>query len=278
MPELPEVETVRRDLEEQTLHQPIASVEVLLDRTIASPSVEEFCQRLVGQSLVAWYRRGKYLLGELESGDRLGVHLRMTGQLLWMGSCEEQVHKHTRVRFTLANGCELRFNDQRTFGQMWLVPTDVPDPEVMCGLAKLGPEPLEPEFSDTYILNALKKSRKPIKNALLDQKLVAGVGNIYADEALFLSQIHPQTPCNRIGKSRAAKLREAVVKVLSDSIAQRGTTFSNYRDLGGVNGNYLGQAWVYSRDGEDCRRCGSTIERIKLAGRSAHFCPSCQLK
>ena len=276
MPELPEVETVRRDLEEQTLHQPIASVEVLLHRTIASPAVPGFCQRLVGQSWVAWHRRGKYLLGELASGDRLGVHLRMTGQFLWMGSCYEPVHKHTRVRFELANGCELRFNDQRTFGQMWLVPHGLPDWEVIAGLAKLGPEPLESEFSKTYLLTALKKSRKPIKNALLDQKLVAGVGNIYADEALFLSQIHPQTPCDRVKQPQAVKLREAIVQVLRDSIAQRGTTFSTYRDLGGVNGNYLGQAWVYSRTGEDCRRCGCAIERIKLAGRSAHFCPSCQ--
>ena len=278
MPELPEVETVRRDLEEQTLHQAIASVEVLLDRTIAAPSVAEFCQRLVGQQLVAWHRRGKYLLGELASGDRLGVHLRMTGQLLWMGSCEEPVHRHTRVRMAIANGCELRFNDQRTFGQMWLIPQHLPDAEVMTGLAKLGPEPLEPEFSEEYFRKALKKSRKPIKNALLDQKLVAGVGNIYADEALFLSGIHPQTPCDRIKKPQAISLRAAVVQVLSDSISQRGTTFSNYRDLGGVNGNYLGQAWVYGRAGEDCRRCGGAIERLKLAGRSAHFCPNCQPK
>ena len=278
LPELPEVETVRRDLEEQTLHQSIAAVDVLLDRTVASPSVADFCQTLVGQKLVAWHRRGKYLLGELESGDRLGVHLRMTGQLLWMGSSDEPVHKHTRVRFEMINGCELRFNDQRTFGQMWLVPAGLPDAEVMTGLAKLGPEPLEAEFSDDYILKALAKSRKPIKNALLDQKLAAGVGNIYADEALFLSQIHPQTPCDRIKTHKAIALRAAVVKVLSDSITQRGTTFSNYRDLGGVNGNYLGQAWVYSRNGEECRHCGATIERIKLAGRSAHFCPNCQSK
>ncbi|WP_017327119.1 DNA-formamidopyrimidine glycosylase [Synechococcus sp. PCC 7336] len=276
MPELPEVETVRRDLERSTLHQTIASVEVLLDRTIAHPSPADFCSRLSGQQLVDWQRRGKYLLGELSSGDRLGVHLRMTGQLLWLESSDEPVHKHTRVRMAIAQGRELRFNDCRTFGQIWLVPSGIPTATIVTGLAKLGPEPLSPEFSEEYFYQQLQTSRRPIKNALLDQRLVAGVGNIYADEALFLAQTHPQTPCDRFTRPWSAQLRACLIQVLSDSIEQRGTSFSSYRDLGGVNGNYLGHAWVYSRKGKPCRRCDGEIVRIKLAGRSAHFCPNCQ--
>ena len=276
MPELPEVETVRRDLETYTLNQAIRSVEVLLERTVAYPSVPEFCEGLVGQHLEGWYRRGKYLLGRLSNGDRLGVHLRMTGQMLWYDK-SEPVHKHTRVRLAIANGCELRFDDMRTFGQMWLIPARLGDSDVVTTLGTLGPEPLEAQFTTTYFHKRLQRSTRPIKNALLDQRLVAGIGNIYADESLFLSGIHPQTPCNRLSRGAADKLRQAIVKVLSDSIAMRGTTFSNYRDLEGVNGNYLGRAWVYSRTGDECRQCGTAIERIKMAGRSSHFCPSCQV-
>lgn len=277
MPELPEVETVRRDLERVSLHQAIASVEVLLDRTIASPSPQEFCDRLAGRHLRAWQRRGKYLLGQLDDGAWLGVHLRMTGQLLWSETSDVPLEKHARLRLFVNNGAELRFIDQRTFGKVWLVPADVEVSEVMTGLANMGPEPLEGDFTDEYFIQKLATSTRPIKNALLDQRLVAGIGNIYADEALFLSGIHPLYPCDRLAVAQISELRSCLVQVLEESLSQRGTTFSAFRDLSGVNGNYLGQARVYSRKGEPCRHCASgIIERIKLAGRSAHFCPVCQ--
>lgn len=277
MPELPEVETVRRDLEQVSLHQPIASVEVLLDRTIASPSPQDFRDRLVSRKLDAWHRRGKYLLGKLDNGGWLGVHLRMTGQLFWLDTCESPLEKHARVRFLMQNGAELRFIDQRTFGKVWWVAPDVELSDVITGLTHMGPEPLESEFTDEYFRNKLRRSARPIKNALLDQKLVAGIGNIYADEALFLSGIHPQQRCDRLSATKISTLRSSLVRVLQESLSQRGTTFSSYRDLSGVNGNYLGQARVYSRKGEPCRQCKTgTIERMKLAGRSAHFCPNCQ--
>ncbi|MEN9260221.1 MAG: DNA-formamidopyrimidine glycosylase [Thermostichus sp. HHBFW_bins_43] len=275
MPELPEVETVRQDLQRLTLGSRVIAVEVLLPRTIAYPAVEAFGQGLVGSRFTRWQRRGKYLLGSLDSGASLGVHLRMTGQLLWLeGSAP--LSAYTRVRLGMEGGHDLRFVDQRTFGQMWWVPPGVPPEQVIPTLQTLGPEPFAEAFSDEYLQAALQRSRRPIKSALLDQRLVAGVGNIYADEALFLSGLHPLTPAARLSEEAIARLREALVRVLQAGLEQRGTTLRDYRDLRGLNGNYQGQAWVYSREGDPCRVCGRPIQRLKLAGRSAHFCPHCQ--
>jgi formamidopyrimidine-DNA glycosylase len=275
VPELPEVETVRLGLNQVTLRQPIHSGEVLLERTIAAPDPSAFLKQLQDSAIVIWHRYGKYLLAELDSGAYLGVHLRMTGQLLWMDQAEP-LQKHTRVRLFFDRNRELRFVDQRTFGQMWYVPPACDPKTVMTGLQNLGPEPFSEAFSDRYLIEQLKGRQRPIKNALLDQSLVAGVGNIYADEALFLSGIHPTTLCAKLSQSKIKQLRENVIRVLQDSIAARGTSFSDFRDVSGVNGNYGGIAWVYGRDGEACRTCQTIVERVKLAGRSAHFCPTCQ--
>jgi formamidopyrimidine-DNA glycosylase len=275
VPELPEVETVRRDLQCLTLGLRILAAEVLLPRTLAYPGKEEFAQGLSGAYLTQWQRRGKYLLGSLDSGAVLGVHLGMTGQLLWVqGSAP--LPAHTRVRLRLEQGWELRFVDPRTFGQMWLVPAGVEPEAVITALQRLGPEPFSPAFSETYFQAALRKSRRPIKAALLDQSLLAGVGNIYADEALFLSGIHPLTPASQLSDAAKSCLREALIRVLQAGLEQRGTTLRDYRDLRGLNGNYQGQAWVYGREGDPCRLCGTPIQRIKLASRSAYFCPHCQ--
>jgi formamidopyrimidine-DNA glycosylase len=280
MPELPEVETVRRGLTQLTLQAEIERVEVLLDRTVAYPESAAFASGLVGMTIVAWRRRGKYLLGQLERdglpGGYLGVHLRMTGQLLWVKS-EIPLAKHTRVRLWVRGGRELRFVDTRSFGQMWWVPADRPPEAVMTTLKTLGPEPLEAEFSLGYFVDRLHRSQRIIKTALLDQRLVAGVGNIYADESLFLSGIHPEQRCNQLNALAIAALHRSLIQVLQDSIGAGGTTFSDFRDLKGLNGNYGGQAWVYGRKGEACRHCGTAIERLKLGGRSSHFCPSCQI-
>ncbi|MGQ9838226.1 MAG: DNA-formamidopyrimidine glycosylase [Cyanobacteriota bacterium] len=275
MPELPEVETVRQDLQGLTLKLVVLKVEVLLPRTIAYPEVDSFQQGLIGACFTGWQRRGKYLLGSLDSGAILGVHLRMTGQMLWLkGSVP--LSAYTRVRLSLEEGWDLRFVDQRTFGQMWLVPAGVAPEQVITTLQRLGPEPFSPAFSHEYLQRALERSKRPIKTALLDQTLVAGVGNIYADEALFLSGIHPTTPAFQLSSTAIARLRETLVRVLQAGLAQRGTTLRDYRDLNGLNGNYQGQAWVYGRAGDPCRVCSTPIQRLKLAGRSAHFCPHCQ--
>lgn len=282
MPELPEVETVRRGLNQMTLSQTIVGGEVLLQRTLAYPfSIAEFYQGVTGTAIAQWHRRGKYLLAELvhpqdsTAGGWLGVHLRMTGQLLWVNP-DDPIQKHTRVRIFLENNRELRFVDQRTFGQMWWVPPDLEISTIITGLKQLGPEPFSPEFSVEYLTQHLQKSNRSIKTALLDQTIVAGVGNIYADEALFLSGIPPITPCTALTSDQIQKLQSNIMEVLKNSIEQGGTTIRNFLNVEGINGNYGGTAWVYNRKGEPCRRCGTQIERLKLAGRSTHFCPQCQ--
>ncbi len=199
----------------------------------------------------------------------------MTGQLLWLTQ-DQPLHKHTRVRLFFGEKQELRFVDQRTFGQMWYVPGDVAVESIITGLAKLAVDPFSPEFTVAYFADKLKKSRRPIKTGLLDQSMVAGLGNIYADEALFKSGILPTTLCTELQLPQIELLRTAIIQVLSASIAVGGTTFSNFLSVKGVNGNYGGEAWVYNRTGEPCKVCGNVIGRIKLGGRSSHFCSQCQ--
>ncbi|MEH1908422.1 MAG: DNA-formamidopyrimidine glycosylase [Nostoc sp.] len=286
MPELPEVETVRRGLNQLTLNQEITGGDVLLDRTIAYPfSVAEFVDGIkknaypggVGAAIATWHRRGKYLLAELSPSSTgwLGVHLRMTGQLLWLHR-DEPLHKHTRVRLFFGDQQELRFVDQRTFGKIWWVPPGVAVESIMTGLAKLAADPFSPEFTVEYLALKLQNRRRPIKTALLDQSVVAGLGNIYADEALFKSGILPETLCIDLQLKQIERLRTAIIQVLETSIEAGGTTFSNFLNVQGTNGNYGGVAWVYNRAGEPCRVCGTEIQRIRLAGRSSHFCPQCQ--
>ncbi|MEM8605199.1 MAG: DNA-formamidopyrimidine glycosylase [Cyanobacteria bacterium P01_H01_bin.121] len=289
MPELPEVETVRRGLQRHTLNANIIGGEVLLERTIAHPpAVRQFIDQLTGCQLQDWQRRGKYLLAQLTQSQKpagwLGVHLRMTGQLFWLAK-ETPLQSHTRVRLfceqaspaqPAPNHYELRFVDIRTFGQMWWVPPETPPEKVITGLQALGPEPFSADFSVAYFQQRLQRSRRPIKTALLDQAIVAGLGNIYADESLFLSQIHPTKLTHTLKPRDVQKLHQAIQHVLRESIEHGGTTLRDFRDLQGVNGNYGGVARVYHRTGEPCLTCQTPIERIKLAGRSTHFCPRCQ--
>jgi formamidopyrimidine-DNA glycosylase len=289
MPELPEVETVRRGLNQLTLNQEITGGDVLLDRTIAYPfSASEFVDGIknnaypggVGAAIALWHRRGKYLLAELtpsspSSPAWLGVHLRMTGQLLWVHR-DEPLHKHTRVRLFFGDQQELRFVDQRTFGKMWWVPPGVAVESIITGLAKLAADPFSLEFTVEYLASKLQNRRRPIKTALLDQSVVAGLGNIYADEALFKSGILPETLCTNLHLEQIERLRTAIIQVLETSIEAGGTTFSNFLNVKGINGNYGGLALVYNRAGEPCRVCDTTIMRIRLGGRSSHFCPKCQ--
>lgn len=281
MPELPEVETVRRGLEQRTRGFHIQRVEVLRSRAIASPpEPSAFVSALEQCRVGPWHRRGKYLLAHLETGDGeaaglWGVHLRMTGQFLWLEQASDPC-PHTRVRIWDGVGRELRFVDTRSFGQMWWVPPDVEPSRVITGLARLGPEPFDDHFSPDHLIQRLRGSCRPIKSALIDQSLVAGVGNIYADESLFLARIRPDQPSGRLRRRQLTALRDAVVEVLAASIGAGGTTFSDFRDLSGTNGNYGGQAWVYRRSGQPCRRCGTPIRRDRIAGRSSHWCPTCQ--
>ncbi len=276
MPELPEVETVRRGLNKLTIKQTVEGGEVLLQRTLAYPLFhEQFLSNLLGNSIESWERRGKYLLARLSSGSWLGVHLRMTGQLLWVNQ-DTPLQKHTRIRLFFPDSQELRFIDTRTFGKFWLVPSDVAPETIITGLQKLGLEPFAPKFTPEYLAEKINQRRRPIKTLLLEQNIVAGMGNIYADEALFKSGIKPNTLGIDLQSTQIQQLHSAIVEVLQTAIDKGGTTFSDFLNLLGVNGNYGDAAWVYGRKGEPCRVCGTPIEKIKLSGRSCHFCPSCQ--
>ena len=280
MPELPEVETVRRGLELQTQGFVVARVEVHRARAIASPATPAaFAAALSGAEVGLWQRRGKYLMGGLSrqgvDAGTWGVHLRMTGQFLWIDT-PRPVCSHTRVQMFNLEGQELRFIDIRSFGQMWWVPPGQPVDSVITGLQRLGPEPFSDSFTANYLRQRLRGSSRPIKSALLDQALVAGVGNIYADESLYAAGILPHTPSSQLKPAQLEHLRRALVEVLETSIGAGGTTFSDFRDLTGSNGNYGGVAWVYRRGGEPCRRCHTPIRREKLGGRSSHWCPNCQ--
>jgi formamidopyrimidine-DNA glycosylase len=309
VPELPEVETICRGLNQATLDREMLGGDVLLNSTIArSISATDFLTKLKGKSIARWYRRGKYLLAELSQfpeGERekgkggefrdqtprssslpssfllpskagwLGVHLRMTGQLLWVNR-SEPLQKHARVRLFFEGNQELRFVDQRTFGQMWYVPAETEVSSTVIGLKLLGPEPFSDEFTTEYLTRKLHRRARPIKTALLDQALIAGLGNIYADETLFLSGVMPTTLCADLTAEQIGRIHTAIIQVLQKAIESGGTTFSNFLNVQGVNGNYGGVAWVYNRAGQPCRTCSTTIERIKLAGRSTHFCPACQ--
>jgi len=279
VPELPEVETVRLGLVRQLQGFKIARVDVLRASAIANPALPSlFSRGLEGCLVQGWRRRGKYLLASLSRGNEAGhwvVHLRMTGQFLWL---EEPCPPcpHTRVRMWGQGGQELRFVDVRSFGQMWWIPPGLPVEQLVPGLARLGPEPFSEDFDAEYLAQRLHRSQRAIKTALLDQTLVAGVGNIYADESLFNAGIRPQTVAGQLSLEQLGRLREALVTVLRVSIGAGGTTFSDFRDLSGRNGNYGGMAWVYRRGGQPCRQCGTPINRDKLAGRSSHWCSHCQ--
>ncbi len=281
MPELPEVETVRKGLEKLLNNFYIETIEVLKERSIASiGGSSNFINNIKNSYLGTWERRGKYLIGSLltKEKDRKGylvVHLRMTGQFKLI---EKQILpcKHTRVRFFEKGGKELRFIDIRNFGQMWFVPSSKSVPEIVNGIKRLGPEPFSADFNSRYLKDYLKRKTRSIKSALLDQATVAGVGNIYADETLFDAGINPKTESKNLKINELKRLCNSLVKILSISIGEGGTTFSDFRDLEGISGNYGGQAWVYRRTGKSCKKCGEKILREKICGRSTHWCPNCQ--
>jgi len=287
---------VRRGLERQTLGLCIERVQVLRSRAVAfPPDPELFALALKHCRIEQWHRRGKYLYAALrdpqgDPGGYWGVHLRMTGQFHWITPPDSQSSEagqggersqpppctHTRVRIWASNGAELRFIDTRSFAQMWWVPPGEAIETVITGLGRLGPEPFDPAFSASHMKARLQGSKRSIKAALLDQSLVAGVGNIYADESLFAAGINPHTPSGRVSRAALERLHKALVEVLEASIGAGGTTFSDFRDLTGSNGNYGGQACVYRRTGLPCPRCGTPIQRDRLGGRSTHWCRRCQ--
>jgi len=292
LPELPEVETVRRGLEKKLDNFIIKKVEVCRDTTVAFPTKkEDFIKGLHNSLLHKWDRRGKYLIAELRKIEDeniqfnqkiilkhngfLIVHLRMTGYFKFINSYTPPC-KHTRIRFFDKNNNELRFIDVRSFGQMWWIKHGLSANKIIKGLGSLGPEPFSKDFDTKYLKKVISKRTKSIKAILLDQTIVAGIGNIYADESLYSAGISPFREAQTIKKNELKKLIESIVTILKQSIGSGGTTFSDFRDLEGENGNFGLQTNVYRRTGKECHKCGNLIERQKITGRSTHWCPTCQ--
>ena len=271
MPELPEVETVARDLRGQLVGRRFVSATILWPRTLAMPAVEEVEARLKEREVIAIGRRGKYLLMHLDDGQTLVAHLRMTGRLsIVPGDSPLLEDKHTRAWFGLADGEALVFNDSRKFGRIWLAERldDV--------VGKLGPEPLAWDLTPGDFAARLRRRKTALKALLLDQTVVAGVGNIYADEALFRAGIHPLRKASTLTDAEVERLYDALREVLNEAINKRGTLLRDYRTPYGEDGYFQNHLRVYGRYGKPCPRCGEPIERIRVTQRSTHFCPKCQ--
>ena len=268
MPELPEVETIRRHLEPALTGKRIAALTVA-DATVSAQTAAELRHLTTGRDVTGLRRRGKYLIVDLDEGI-LVVHLRMTGQLLF-----ERPDTPRLPRFTVEfdDGSHLHFFDVRRFGRLWGFHDEA---ELERFFAELGVEPLSPGFSTAHLRALLAGRRAPLKAFLLDQRRIAGVGNIYADEALFRAGLHPLRPAGSVGPRGAARLRDALVETLESGIAQAGTSVDSFVDPEGAPGSFQEMLNVYQRTGEPCRRCGTPIERVVVGGRGTHFCPRCQ--
>lgn len=274
MPELPEVETFVRELEPDLAGRKVVDAAVHWSKIIAVPTAEEFCQQIVGEEFVSFGRRAKYMLLGLSSGATLIVHLRMTGHLQVLPA-DAQPDKHTHVVMRLDDGHTLHYQDPRKFGRLWLVGDVEPI------LSKLSAEPLSAEFTTKWLSQRLQSRNAPIKALLLDQTISAGVGNIYADEALHLSGIHPTRPGASLKPGEIKKLHAAIRTVLQQGIAKHGSSLggsvlTNYRRPNGELGQMQDEFQVYGREGEPCHTCGKPIERLVIAQRSSHFCGKCQ--
>lgn len=272
MPELPEVETIRLDLESRLRGRRFSGAALLWERTVGLPEAAGFAQALTGRLIVGLARRGKYLILTLEDGAALVVHLRMTGRLRWKEAGAER-DRHVRVVLHLDGGHELHFEDQRKFGRLYLAE----DPEALAAvLAKVGPEPLDEEFSSGRLQALLAGRSARLKPLLLDQRFIAGLGNIYVDEALFRAHLHPLRTSDSLAPREIADLHEGIVAALRQGIENRGTTLSAYRDSWGTAGRNQERLLVFRQQGKPCPRCGTAIEKIRVAGRGTHLCPRCQ--
>jgi len=274
LPELPEVETVRRTLEPKITGRRISSVQVMLPKLVRPLDVNAFQDTVEGSIIEGLSRRGKYLLVDLDKDFTIVINLRMTGQLTFCPGNPEPVDAHTHMVMDLEGEGQLRFRDPRKFGTVHLVPTS--ELESTSEIAALGPEPLGLGFSEQKLWKLLLSRKKKIKQLLLDQTFVAGIGNIYADEILFRAGISPVRVSNTLSPEEVHDLYLAMVGVLSEAIIQRGTSIRDYVDGEGKAGTYQNMLQVYGRKGQDCLQCGCMLETQKLGGRTAHYCPKCQ--
>ncbi|MBE0481090.1 MAG: bifunctional DNA-formamidopyrimidine glycosylase/DNA-(apurinic or apyrimidinic site) lyase [Dehalococcoidia bacterium] len=270
MPELPEVETIKNDLRPRLEGRRITSVSILWPRMVLGSSPEDILLRLTGRTIEEVDRRGKYLVLRLNGGELLLLHMRMTGSLLLRDTLDAGPERYVTAVLGLDNGRELLFCDRRKLGTIALAR----DESALDG--KLGPEPFEPRFTPDVLRERLTRRKGPIKSVLCNQKFIAGIGNMYADEALFLAGIHPKRPAGGLTDAEVAKLHAAIRTVLETGIGNGGATFSDYRRPDGARGEQQNAFYVAHRGGETCKICSTPIKRIPLNGRGTYFCPACQ--
>jgi formamidopyrimidine-DNA glycosylase len=273
VPELPEVETVRRRIAPLVEGATIASAEIVDPRLTRPVSPSLVADALVGERIAAVERRGKYLLWRLGSGRTLVVHLRMTGSLLHSPSGELPADAHRRATLALDTGAAVGYRDVRRFGTWELLDDGHLRPYLA---SRLGPEPLAPSFTSARLARMVAGRQAPIKAVLLDQRRIAGIGNIYADEALWRARIHPLRPAGELDAAEIARLHRAVRAVLRRGIERQGSTLRDYMTPDGEGGGMQHEFHVYGRLGQPCDRCGHPIERIVVVGRGTWFCPHCQ--
>ena len=271
MPELPEVESIRLTIAPKLNGRTIRSGAIHHAKLVQNTTSEELLRQIAGKTVNGLERRGKYLLIKLTGDLTLSIHLRMTGQLT-VAPGVEPLADATYLQLLLDDGSELRFRDQRKFGRIALFPSG----QVPANLAHLGPEPLAGDFTVAVLSEQLGRRKFAIKKALLDQSIIAGVGNIYADEALFVAGIHPARPSDSLTEAELVKLHAAIRQVLAEGIEYRGTTKRDYRDGEGNPGGYQDRLRVYGRKGLPCPVCQAPIAKMTFGGRGTHFCPLCQ--
>ena len=271
MPELPEVETIRRDLRPLLIGRAItaARIHAGAERLATAGAPRALERALTGRRIEELDRHGKYLLARLDDGRTWVSHLRMTGSLVHVDAGAAAA-RFERARLDLDDGNSLRLNDMRKFATWRLVA----DPAE--AMPRSGPDALSPAFTSAWLRSRFAGRRASLKAALLDQRVAAGVGNIYADEACWIARIDPRTPAGGVGPRRSERLHAAIIETLRDAIADRGSSFSSYRDGLGEEGLHRAHWHVYGREGEPCERCGGEIVRLRVAGRGTHLCRGCQ--
>lgn len=273
MPELPEVENVRRTLLQLIKGKTIELVEVRWPKIIKQPEQEQFTDALAGQTIEGIDRKGKFLIFLLNDYS-LVSHLRMEGHYSLQNQ-KEPMDKHVHVIFRFTDGTEMRYRDVRKFGTMHLFSKG--SEQEALPLSKLGPEPFSDLFTSEYLQNKLSGTERLIKAVLLDQTIVAGLGNIYVDEVLFRAGIHPNRKANSLTAGEMQNLRREAVATLEESVKAGGSSVNTYMNSMGIEGSYQDRLLVYGRKGIPCPTCGTVVEKTKTAGRGTHFCPACQL-
>lgn len=273
MPELPEVETILRVITPQLCGQTISHVELLGPHVAAYPTAAEFSARLTGQIFTSSCRRGKFMRFTLQSGDTLTLHLRMTGGLVVLPASEAP-EPHTHLILHLSGGSALHFTDQRKFGRFWLLRADEKD--TITGMHKLGPEPSDPAVTGAYLQSHLRASRRAVKEALMDQSLVAGIGNIYSDEILHAARIHPAAPCCTLTTANYDRIAALIPERMAYFVEKNAITPEDYLITRGREYRNTPYLQVYGRKGQPCLTCGAPIEKRTVGGRGNHYCPACQ--